>query len=221
MLPAEPGETLPSGYDAVAVGVADQVDPARGPGRDQRVRRDARGAQVIGARVVVVGAVVVVVFYRYTSVAAERTVLAARDETTTAAFNPRSRHEVIALPPSYEGYRTPHGCARSGGRLLDQPDEHAGDVVRAAVLVRLLDELRPGDLDLRVLGEDPRHLLVGHRAGEAVRADEEDVAEPRLLEAGVDLDRLLHPERPHDHVLVREALDLLRGEAAHLDVLVE
>src|SRR4051812_19901437 len=105
----------------------------------------------------------------------------------------------------------------SGGALLHPAHEDAGDVVRAAVLVGALDELRPGDLDLLVLGEDPGDVLVAHRAGEAVRADQDHVTELGLLEAGVDLDRVLHPERPHDHVLVREVLELLGGEAAHLD----
>ena len=43
----------------------------------------------------------------------------------------------------------------------------------------------------------------------------------RLLEARVDLDGVLHPERAHDDVLVREVRDLLGREALHLDVVVE
>ena len=68
---------------------------------------------------------------------------------------------------------------------------------------------------------DRLDLLVLHHAGQPVRAEHVDVAERRLVDMHVDLHGVLHPERAHDDVLVREGRDLVGREVLHLDVVVE
>ena len=64
-------------------------------------------------------------------------------------------------------------------------------------------------------------LLVLDHARQAVGAEHVDVAQPRVVDVHVDLDAVLHAQRAHDDVLVREVGDLLRREVLDLDVVVE
>ena len=95
------------------------------------------------------------------------------------------------------------------------------DVVEAAVLVGGPDQLLAHGVQVVVAGRDRLDLLVLHHARQAVGADDVEVAEGGLVDVNVDLHRVLHPERAHDDVLVRERRDLVGREVLHLDVVVQ
>ncbi len=110
------------------------------------------------------------------------------------------------------------------GRGLDRPvelvvaadgEEDGGDVVLAAAIVRRLDQgPRGGRQIVPVAVEDPRDRIdVDHR-GEAVGAEEEDVARPGLEGERVDVDARVGAERAGDHGPLGMHLGLLRRELA-------
>ena len=121
------------------------------------------------------------------------------------------------------------GVGRARGRArgaapapdLLQPEEHHGDVVAAARLVGGVDQRAPRLLERAGAGEDRRQPRLGDHRGEAVRADEEDVAGAGLEGLEVDLDVGLGAERAGDHGALRVRLGLLLGELAALDQLVD
>src|SRR4051794_19195913 len=87
------------------------------------------------------------------------------------------------------------GSRPSGSGVVDPASQNDRDVVGAAVLVPVLDELRRDHLQVFVLHADLEHLGILDGTGEAVRAEEVDVACARRLEARVDLHGVLHAER--------------------------
>src|SRR5690606_778602 len=109
-------------------------------------------------------------------------------------------------------------------RASDSADAHdlredAGDVVGAPVIVRLLDELLRGRLEVGMLPKDFEDLVIGSGTCEPIAAKHVDVAGLGLIEEGIDEDGLLHAEGAKDDVFMRKVFDLFgRREPTHFDV---
>ena len=92
---------------------------------------------------------------------------------------------------------------------------------RPPLAVGHLDQPVAHPVQVGFVGDDIGDLGVRDHARQTVGAEQVHVAQPGLLDQHVDLHRVLHAERAHDDVLVREVRDLLGREVLHLDVVVE
>src|SRR5215472_17088816 len=107
----------------------------------------------------------------------------------------------------------------ASGRVV--PRENAGHVVASACRIRQVDQLRAGGLQLRGLQQRFLDVIVGNHPRQAVRAQQEKVAILGIEPDDVDLNGVLHSQRPDNRVLVRESFDLVGGQLFCLEVVVE
>ena len=102
-----------------------------------------------------------------------------------------------------------------------EPEEDHGDVVAAAGLVGGRDQLAPERLERAARLEDRLQARLRHHRGEAVRAQQDEVAVAGGEGLDVDLDARLGPERTRDDRALRVRLGLLLGQLAACDQLLD
>ncbi|MGE5857229.1 MAG: Stp1/IreP family PP2C-type Ser/Thr phosphatase, partial [Solirubrobacterales bacterium] len=97
---------------------------------------------------------------------------------------------------------------------IGQPEGHRGDVVPAAPVVRRVDEPVDGASQAPRVDEDVPDLVIRDHRGEAVAAEQEDVAVARREGHGVDVHARLRPQGARDDRALRMLLRLFLGEPA-------
>ena len=112
---------------------------------------------------------------------------------------------------------------RLGGavrRRAGELEEHGGDVVLAALVVRRADQRARGRLEVAAVAHDDlRDRVAGDHRREPVRAEQEDVAGLSRDREDVHVDVRVGAERARDHRALRVHLGLLRRELAAADEL--
>ena len=123
-------------------------------------------------------------------------------------------HEVGPAPAreAQEPARRWTGRGRRSGLFLLDARHHDGDVVLAAPRVGEVHELIADRLDVGLVGDDVRDLLVAHVAGQAVRAQHEDVERRGRQLGQIGLDAAAHAERAGQHVPVGMAAGGVLGD---------
>jgi hypothetical protein len=98
--------------------------------------------------------------------------------------------------------------------VLGEVDDHGGDVVDPARVVRGANEAVDGLLRILDLREHRDDLIVAHHSGQAVRAQQEPVAVLHRDDALVDLHVAVDPERAGQDAAMRVVLGLGLGDLA-------
>ena len=123
---------------------------------------------------------------------------------------------VLGRHPDY-GRLVDHAVAAD---LLEREQDH-GDVVAAAGLVGLVDQPGGGRVEVGLMREDLRDLVLGDHRREPVAAEHHDVAGAPGVGPGVDLDLGVDSKRTGDDRTLRVLGGLLLGQLAALDELAD
>ena len=95
----------------------------------------------------------------------------------------------------HRGSRQRFRIGRGGRRRLEHVDDEDGDVVLTAGLVGRVDETIGRDPRIGVELGDAEHVVVAHHGGQAVGAEQQAVARPRVDRVEIDVDVRVDAER--------------------------
>ncbi len=131
---------------------------------------------------------------------------------TGAVAGGRDRNR-IRLRLRFRFRPTVRGLRREAASALPAIKQQHGDVVGASSVVRRLDQLLRGIVQVNPRLEQVADGWRFHHARQPIRAEQEDIAVLDLGSRDVDLHRVFHAKGARDHVSVREFLLLVLRHA--------